>query len=264
MNDKLSEEPLFFAGGDNIREYYKRYLLDVCNLSQSSVNHYLDALNHISKRLRDKQLIQKDIFEIGSLEQLDAIWETLKTDNDFIQLNKRGHQMYSAGYSRYHEFASGQKFSHYRERISHLDIPVPAENPTIMEYTVWKRSGILRMQAIECANFACELDANHSSFLAENTRKPYMEAHHAIPLHLQNQYKTSLDVYANLVCLCPICHRKIHHGLLEARREMADIIYEKRQARLIHSGLSMSKEDFERIITGNQQTYSLSPNLLMR
>lgn len=32
-----------------LKEYYSRYLLDVRGLSMSSVKHYLDALNNISK-----------------------------------------------------------------------------------------------------------------------------------------------------------------------------------------------------------------------
>ena len=75
-----------------------------------------------------------------------------------------------------------------------------------------------------------------------------MESHHTIPIHLQSRFSYSLDVYANLICLCPVCHRKIHYGLRDERREMLYEIYEKRRERLAHSGLVMGKEEFADLI----------------
>ena len=75
-----------------------------------------------------------------------------------------------------------------------------------------------------------------------------MEGHHAIPLHYQGKFEHSLDIYANVVCLCPICHRKIHYGISEDRRLMMDEIWEKRIGRLINWGISMSKTEFENLI----------------
>lgn len=40
-----------------LKEYYVRYLTDVRNLSQSSVKHYVDALNNISRYLVSKNLV---------------------------------------------------------------------------------------------------------------------------------------------------------------------------------------------------------------
>lgn len=247
MKNGQEDDTFLFAGGDNIREYYQRYLSNICNLSAASVDHYLNAIQQISKFLSSKGLVKKDIYEIGSLEQIESLWDILQKDEKFILLNQRGHRMYSAGYKRYHEFVAGSNFSNYHNQIVQLDVPVLAENPTIMEYKVWKRSGILRTQIVECNDYKCEMDMQHVSFLAENTHKPYMEVHHAIPLRLQGSFKTSIDVYANLVCLCPMCHRKIHYGLKEERREMADKIYEERKERLVNSGIIIGKEDFERL-----------------
>ncbi|MCR5559435.1 MAG: HNH endonuclease, partial [Schwartzia sp.] len=203
--------------------------------------------------LKKLELIKNDIYEVGSLEQLDFIWELLKKDKDFCEFNQRGHRMYSVGYKRYHEFIAGQDFSKYRERLSQLDVPMLSTNPTTIEYKVWKRSGILRTQVIAGTNYTCEMDANHASFLAESTHKPYMEAHHVIPLHLQENFENSLDVYANIICLCPICHRKIHFGIIEERRDMVDEIFENRKERLLNSGFELSKSEFERIVLAKEE-----------
>ncbi len=39
-----------------LKTYYAKYLKDVRGLTDSSVNHYYDALNNISKRLKTKDL----------------------------------------------------------------------------------------------------------------------------------------------------------------------------------------------------------------
>ncbi len=56
-------------------------------------------------------------------------------------------------------------------------------------------------------NYLYKINANHKIFIAERTQQQYMEVHHIISMHLQNKFLCSLDVYANVICLCPICHR---------------------------------------------------------
>ena len=56
-----------------LKEYYVRYLNDVRNLSPSSVKHYIDALNNISRYLVSKSLITESIYEIMDFEQLNTM-----------------------------------------------------------------------------------------------------------------------------------------------------------------------------------------------
>lgn len=250
MKDKMVIE--YQKNKDNpdsiLKEYYARYLMNVRNLKMSSVRHYFDALNNISRRLKDKKLVKRDIYEIGDLKQLLEIREVLFADPDFIELNERGKRMYSAGLNNYCRFASGQEFQKAKEKIIFLDIPVEPESAVVLEKNTWKRSGIMRTQAIELADYSCEIDGQHESFIAERNKKPYMEGHHAIPMKLQPKFDKSLDVYANIICLCPICHRKIHYGLLEDRQQMMGKIYEDRSERLVHCGIKLSKQEFTQLI----------------
>ena len=71
-----------------------------------------------------------------------------------------------------------------------------------------------------------------------------MEGHHAIPMKAQNSFKTSLDVYANVVCLCPICHRMLHYGIVDEKNVLLNKIYNKRADRLANCGIKLSREDF--------------------
>ncbi len=228
-----------------LQTYYARYLKDIRGLSESSVKHYFDALNNISKRLKSKELIKDDIYEIMDLEYLWCIRDTLYSDPDFIELNERGKRMYSAGLNNYFRFASGEEFKSISGEIEKFDMPILPEQPVVIEQKVWKRSNILRIHVLTFANYKCEIDDSHKTFIAESTQKPYMEGHHAIPMKLQDKFTHSLDVYANIVCLCPICHRKIHYGMKDEKEPMLTKIYHDRADRLAESGLMMSKEVFE-------------------
>ena len=231
-----------------LKEYYARYLVDVRHLSNSSVKHYLDALNNISKRLKEKNLVESDIYEIADLEQLTIVKSVLFADPDFIALDTRGRRMYSSGLNNYCRFAAGEGFNKIRQEMMILDAPIAPEAARIVEQKVWHRSGILRTQALELAGYVCEFNPEHYTFVAESTQKPYMEGHHAIPMYLQDEFKVSLDVYSNIICLCPICHRKIHFGMKDDRVEMASKIYNERSERLANSGIILSKNDFLDIV----------------
>lgn len=227
-----------------LKQYYARYLTEVRGLSASSVRHYYDALNNISRRLKDKGLVKQDIYEIMDLDRLAAVRDILFADSEFIELNERGRRMYSAGLNNYYRFASGEEFVRNEVFAAKLDMPIAPEEPIIIEQTVWRRSNILRQHAFAFADFKCEIDNDHKSFVAESTRKPYMEGHHAIPMKLQSQFDKSLDVYANIVCLCPLCHRRIHYGMKDDRTRMMNHIYADRAERLAMSGIRLSKEEF--------------------
>ncbi len=210
----------------------------------SSVRHYFDALNNISRRLVSMRLVQTDIYEITDLDYLESVRDILYADTEFIELNERGNHMYSAGLNNYIRFASGEDYSALSGRMETMDIPLKPEAPVTTEQTVWKRSSILRIQTLMSADFKCEIDDHHETFIAEKTGKPYMESHHAIPMRQQPHFNNSLDVYANLVCLCPICHRRIHYGIKSERINMIQRIYHNRAERLANSGISLSLCEF--------------------
>lgn len=233
---------------DNLREYYRRFLQDVRGLKQSTVKHYDEALKKISQILIAKEKIKNSIYEIRTLDRLLEIMEELKRDEGFLALDKRGHSMYSAGMNNYLKFANGEMFKQINRNLTVLDVPMPAKEKikrTVLEYP---RTAIITRQVVQYADYRCEMDSEHQSFIDGRNNKPYMEGHHAIPLHYQGKFEHSLDIYANVVCLCPICHRKIHYGISEDRRLMMDEIWEKRIGRLNNCGISMSKTEFENLI----------------
>lgn len=74
------------------------------------------------------------------------------------------------------------------------------------------RRHIYAVKALECANYMCECNNNHKSFVRKSNMKNYTEAHHLIPLKYQHLFKYSLDNPANIVSLCSTCHNRLHYG----------------------------------------------------
>ena len=61
------------------------------------------------------------------------------------------------------------------------------------------------------SGYVCSL-CNKNVTFKTNANKMYFEAHHLIPcnFNMQQQFDRKLDNPANMYCLCPECHRKIH------------------------------------------------------
>ncbi|MBO6291181.1 MAG: HNH endonuclease [Selenomonas sp.] len=248
---EMNQIPLAISSPANIKEYFSRYILEVKKLSSGSEYNYKRGLKKVSQCMKEMGLVEESIYEIGTIEGLDAAWQKLKSDSDFSAMDRNGHRMYSSGFNCYRKFATGDMFHEYSSiDVKTLDAPMKLEKPVKVEYKIWKRSGIMRTQTVVLANYACDIDHGHATFTAASTGHQYMEAHHIIPLKLQERFSSSLDVYANLISLCPICHRKIHLGIKEERRLMIDDIYEKRKDRLVKCGFVFGKEEFEDLVMG--------------
>lgn len=232
---------------ETLKAYFKKYIVDIRGRKESTYLHYIDALNNISRNLKGKGLIKEDIYEISSLEALEQCRQVLMADEEFVALNTRGNHMYTAGLKNYISFAQGLDFAALKENVKRFDVPVPKPEKIIIEKESFKRTNIVRVQAIELAGHKCEIDNSHITFEAEKDGSPYMEGHHAIPLHLQGDFLYSLDVFANVVCLCPICHRKIHYGRCVDRKDMLAYLFEERHYRLENCGLKLDKDQFIKV-----------------
>ncbi len=228
------------------KTYYIKYLEDIAKVSDSSVKHYLEGLRYISKLLFQKGKVNESIYEIQSMDELIQIREYLQTDPEFVSVNTRGNRMYSVALNHYCRFASGTEFAKEPEMIEILDTAVPKGEKTEKKGEGWSRSGIIKDQALESAGFLCEINPEHKTFTSQKTQKPYMEGHHALPMKFQDKFPYSLDVYANIICLCPVCHRLLHYAVKNEKKNAIDKIYYDRSERLAASGIEISRSDFEK------------------
>lgn len=90
----------------------------------------------------------------------------------------------------------------------------------------------MKKKALEKAQFYCEYDKTHKYFISLNTNQNYVEGHHLIPMEFQDEFDFSLDVEANMVSLCVVCHKKIHHGINSDKKIIIETLYEQRKERL--------------------------------
>lgn len=126
--------------------------------------------------------------------------------------------------------------------------PQPAKSPkTINGQKVFPRNYSYAKKALENTNFSCEIDHSHKTFISNVTNKNFVEAHHLIPMSRQTEFDYSLDIPANIVALCPNCHRKIHLGNVDDKKIMIDKLLAKRQKDLKHYGIEISANDLKDI-----------------
>ena len=100
----------------------------------------------------------------------------------------------------------------------------------------------IKKTAIENADFCCEYDKDHKYFISNNTKKNYVEGHHLIPMEFQDEFDFSLDVEANIVSLCVVCHKKLHHGICTDKKIIIETLYEQRKERLARCKIKIAYE----------------------
>ena len=124
------------------------------------------------------------------------------------------------------------------------------EQPKIIssgERFVVKRDATIGCLAIINSEYKCENDINHNTFISKRTKKPYMEAHHLIPIsqaqYMWNRKHKNIDCLENIVSLCPTCHRAIHHGEFDVKLAILKHLYDIRIDKLKDAGIDLSFED---------------------
>ena len=70
-----------------LKKYFIQYMKNIKGLSDASVKHYIGSLRTISKFLREKNLINREIYEVIDIDRLRRLREIVYSDSDFI--NKR-------------------------------------------------------------------------------------------------------------------------------------------------------------------------------
>ncbi len=123
--------------------------------------------------------------------------------------------------------------------------PAPQARSELIEGStnLWKKNpGIAKSVLIE-KNYSCELHSEHKTFISKTTGKNFVEAHHLVPMMLQGNFTYSLDVPANIVVLCPNCHKMLHLARSNEKLDHIKSLYSQRQATLKEYGIHISVEE---------------------
>lgn len=110
---------------------------------------------------------------------------------------------------------------------------------------VYVRDSRVGKNAIVKAAYKCEVDNSHEYFISKQTHRNYVEAHHLVPMEYQDLYINSIDVEANVISICPCCHKLLHHGRYNDKLNILKELYNLRKERLNKCGIDIS---YERLI----------------
>ena len=110
-----------------------------------------------------------------------------------------------------------------------------AEPVFVGEHKTYPRDRKVAINALVKANFNCEYDNTHMSFISKSTNKRYLEPHHLIPLAYSDQFENSLDIEENIVALCSNCHNEIHYGINS--KDIITALFQKRKSLLEKVGI---------------------------
>lgn len=197
---------------------------------------------HICGKYYDLNDIPTDEELIKDLQELIAIYEQLQdimngmTSEQFID--------YILNYEEV-EDTQFQMDIQYVDSVSTPEVPQPIPNQdTFKQATKWKRNASIAKEALEKAQFKCEIDPLHQTFISNVTNQNFVEAHHLVPMRLQHQFKVSLDVPGNIVSLCPNCHRAIHFGNSNLVKSLTSQLYKSRESALLKFGIQLDLDDF--------------------
>lgn len=118
--------------------------------------------------------------------------------------------------------------------------PIPSSGGKTKRYIT--DPDILRT-ALENQKYICGCGGSvHFSFYRRDGKTPYVEGHHVIPMKAQKDYPEDalhrVDREANIVALCPTCHKMVHHGTeTDVKSVLSKIYNSKRIAALSIFGI---------------------------
>lgn len=191
------------------------------------------------------QMGYQTIYDVQTIDELRQIQKALETNEDFRKENKDGHNMYSAGLNRYIEFAEGILFSRFNASPAILDMMEPIPERYQTKYgNQYRRDPIKVAQAKGACNYNCQINSDHETFQASFDGRNFVEAHHIIPLSCQTEFTYSLDVLANIIVLCPNCHRLMHYAIKPTRTDKLYQIYDSRFERFKNTGILVDRKVF--------------------
>ncbi|MBY8908878.1 HNH endonuclease [Salinicoccus roseus] len=242
--------------------HFVYWLKNYTDLSEYSTGRYSKAIHIIALELEEYGLPKVNLYNSNSL----FINQILNNDSFKIKNNKVN-RMYSSALRqliKYLEFCNEKEFQEeltkdelYYEKniISNISsdsnvnsdlIDEALEKPPhriVSNHRLWSRNPKFASDSVANANYLCEFNNSHKDFISKYTQQNYVEAHHLIPIKYQEDFEYSLDVYANIVSLCMVCHKKLHYGLFDDKKEILDKLFASRESRLVKSNIDLTIDD---------------------
>jgi len=194
---------------------------------------------HICGKYYPKTAMPNDITLVSDLNDLKGVYRELEgklNGRDIVTLLDQGDLVIDQ---------SEQEDSQYNKDIDKVEPIMIPNTPQPTPPFVWQK-GRKKYQlntrlghgCKQKADYKCELDPTHKTFISRLTNHNYVEIHHLIPMAYQERYENnSLDVPGNIVALCPTCHKQLHLGNKAEAQIAIQTLFQKREAALNEAGI---------------------------
>lgn len=196
-----------------------------------------------------QELIQ-DLQDLLTIyREVESLMEGRSVDqfNDYLLMHEDGYYVEEKEEDQYQEtIAQHLEISALIVQEELVPYPLPRPKPIIFQQTQqWPRNAAIAAEAIHRADYQCEYDSSLPFFISQQTQRPFMEAHHLVPMRHQGMFDVSLDRLENIVCLSPHAHRMIHHAIDEEKEHILAILFEKRKDRLQQVGIELTYQELK-------------------
>ncbi|MGO2205085.1 HNH endonuclease [Staphylococcus xylosus] len=201
----------------------------------------------------------EEILDITTIESVKKL-EKLASLKLFQKLNSNENHFYSATLRSYKAYVfnlcehkeeiesnlENRKTDYYASiKVSENDLIKKPQKRNKVNFNkgTYIRNGKEAYAAKQKSYWKCEYNPSHKTFTNNINKKPFVEAHHLVPMFVQSYFENTIDFVDNIVILCPNCHRKIHHGLIEERKEMIEKLFEKRKDKYKKYGINITLDE---------------------
>lgn len=118
-----------------------------------------------------------------------------------------------------------------------------APKPTTTTKTGYARKRNVALKRMAAADYKCEVDHSHITFVSPVTDSNFVEPHHLIPMKGQPDFKVSLDIGENIAVLCPNCHKAMHYAGREDKLRLLKDFYARHQPQLSKKGVDIGLDE---------------------
>jgi len=127
------------------------------------------------------------------------------------------------------------------EEIFQQAINAPPEMVSTV-VTGYRRDAGVAREALSNSGYKCEMLPDMETFSSKITGKPYLEAHHLLPIFEQRHFSDlSLDTATNICILNPYAHKMLHHAPFDEIKSHLERLAEPREQFLNELGVTMDR-----------------------
>lgn len=86
-------------------KHFQQYVMDTRGISDRTARHYITGIKTINMLLKKEGYRITDLFNVGSIEDLEDIKQFLDSCSEFNVKDTIGHRMYSVAFKHFYRYA---------------------------------------------------------------------------------------------------------------------------------------------------------------